>query len=102
MNSREIAEIILQQLGGAGRLKCMIGAKDFSYSSGDTYLSFKFMKGDLGINYLKIRLNAMDTYDLEFGKIVKHNYTVIKTYDDIYCDQLKSIFEETTKLYLSL
>lgn len=100
--SKQIAEIIGQQLGGLGRLKVMIGAKDFLYSSEDTYLSFKFMKGNQGINYCNIRLNGSDLYELTFGKIRGHNYTVIKTYDDIYCDQLKSIFESTTGLYLSL
>lgn len=101
MNGEEIAETIGHQLGGFNRLKVMIGAKDFSYTHIDSYLAFKFMTGDQGINYLKITLNVMDLYDLEFGKIRGHKYTIIKRYDDIYFDQLRSLFEQTTKLYLT-
>jgi hypothetical protein len=102
MNGKQIAEIIAQQLGGTGRLKCMIGAKDFCYDSNDTYFAFKHMKGNDGINYCKIKLNGLDLYDLTFGKIRGHNYTIIKEINNIYNDQLKSIFEQTTKLYVSL
>lgn len=40
----------------------------------------------------------MMTYDLVFYK----GFKVVENFGDIYCDQLKPIFEETTGLYLSL
>ena len=97
--SKQVAEIIVQQLGGFGRLKCMVAADCFGTSGND--LSFKF-KGSKIANYIKIKLNNMDLYDVEFGKIWGTKYTVVKTVDGLYFDQLVPVFENTTKLYLSL
>lgn len=97
--SKQVAEIIVQQLGGFGKLKCMVAANNFG-TSGDN-LSFKF-KGSKIANYIKITLNSLDLYDVEFGKIWGHNYKVIKEVNGVYNDQLIPIFENTTKLYLSL
>ena len=95
------ANITLSQLTQSNnptrRLKAMIGAKNF-LSDGKSFVSFKFMKS----GYVKIKLNAMDTYDMEFGKIRKFEYKVTKEFKGLYCDQLKSSFENHTKLYLSL
>jgi hypothetical protein len=44
----------------------------------------------------------MDTYDMEFGKIRKFEYKVIKEFKGLYDDMLKSTFEDHTKLALSL
>lgn len=97
--SKQVAETIVQQMGGFGRLKCMVGADHFG-TSGDN-LSFKF-KGSKVANYIKITLNGMDLYDVEFGKIWGTNYKIVKEIDGLYFDQLIPVFEDTTKLYLSL
>ncbi len=100
-NGQEVAQTILKQMGGTGKLSVMIGAKDFiSYPNG---VAFKFMDPGAGKpNYVKIVLNARDTYDLEFGRLRGMNYKVVKSFDDIYNDSLRSLFERTTGLYLSL
>lgn len=103
-----IAQTILKQIGGIAKITGMINAKDIlDLENG---VSFKF-SGSKKVNYVKIVLNGMDTYDLEFGKIsmkktdfgVKMpDYKKVKEFDDIYNDQLKGLFEQFTGLYLSL
>jgi hypothetical protein len=56
------------------------------------------MKGKNNITHLRITLNSMDTYDLEFGKIFKHSFQIVKVVNGVYNDQLQEIFTETTGL----
>ena len=86
-------------MGGQNRLVLMTGANNFGVLGNS--LSFRF-KGSKKANYLRITLNSMDTYDLEFGKVHGTNYKVVKTLTYIYSDQLIEIFENTTGLMLSL
>ena len=89
----EIAQIIASQLGGLRRLNVMIGAKN-AVNTGNG-LSFKFKKSKK-INYVKIELNGLDLYDIEFGNVAKYDYSVKEEFNNIYADQLKDLFEETT------
>lgn len=96
---KEIAATILRQMGGTGRLVAMTGAKDFcAHESG---VSFNF-KGSKVANYIKVILNSMDTYDVEFGKIRGYTYRVAKEMSGLHFDQLKEQFEEVTGLHLTL
>jgi len=95
----EVAKTILQQMGGVNKIKAMTGACNFGAS--DNLVSFKF-KMCKKANYVRITLNSMDLYDVEFIKIWGTKITIVKTYNGIYDDQLKSIFEDYTGLYLSL
>jgi hypothetical protein len=97
-NSNEVLNQLTNSSNGSNRLKAMIGAKQFLQSTEERWIRFKFMGG----TYLRITLNAMDTYDLEFFKIRKHEKVQIKEFKGIYCDMLKYTFEGHTKLYLSL
>jgi len=96
-----VARIILAQLGG-NRFALMTGAKNMAGHS--DALSFRlpsrFATG--GINYVKVTLNAMDTYDLEFGKVWGSNYRVIDTARGIYADNLRRVFTATTGLDTTL
>jgi hypothetical protein len=96
-----VGQTILKQMGGRNRLVGMIGAKDFiSYPNG---VAFKFMDPGAGKpNYVKITLNFRDTYDVEFGRLRGMNYKVIESFSDVYNNSLRSLFEKTTGLYLSL
>jgi hypothetical protein len=59
-----VANTILKQLGGAGRLKAMVGAKDFV---GDkNALTFKHMKSAKGTFAVRITLLPDDTYEMQF------------------------------------
>lgn len=88
----------IRQLGGFGRLKTFVGAKDF-VSDGNT-LRFRF-KGSKVATHLSITLNSLDTYDLKFLKVWGKDVKTVKEFENIYADQLVEIFEETTGLYLS-
>ena len=97
------AQTVVSQLGGAGRLKAMIGAKNFIQSQADNYLQFQFMSGAKNkANRIRITLNANDLYDIKFYNVRKFEEKVKEEFSDIYCDQLVSIFEDSTSLYLSL
>ena len=97
--NQEIAQTIIQQLGGGGRLVAMIGAKNFvAIESG---LSFKFGACPQ-YNYLSITLNGMDLYDLRLVKVRAHSIVREKTVSGIYAEDLRQTIESETKLCLSL
>ncbi len=95
------SEIILQQLGGH-KFIVMTGAKHIIGS--DYGLSFKlpsnFAKDE--INFVRITLNYLDLYDMEFIKIDGLKIKPIKSADNIYNDQLKEIFTSYTGLQTKL
>lgn len=98
--NQEIAETILQQLGGKGKLVMMIGAWNFKVEKNS--VSFRF-KGSQVVNYVKIILDASDTYNLEFMLInaSKGVCEEKEKFSMIYNDMLVSTFEEYTELYLT-
>lgn len=100
---KQVAQIALQQIGGVGRLSAMIGASNFSFDSENGTLQFHF-KSCKKANIIKIFLNGSDLYDLEFFKYNRRTLDVkkVKTFDDIYAEDLKPVIEKFTGLYLSL
>lgn len=92
--------VVLQQLGGAGRLAAMVGAK-ITYDNKNQNVGIRF-KGSTKANYVRITLNGKDLYDMEFLKIRGTSFKTVQTYNDVYGDQLKELFEKFTGLYLSL
>jgi hypothetical protein len=99
--TQENAIETFKQLGGTGRLKAMIGAQHFTYSTEDSYACFKF-KLSKAFNYVQVKLNSMDTYDVTFMKIWGIDIKKTETIEGIYSDQLIDLFESKTGLYLSL
>jgi hypothetical protein len=99
------ATITAQQLGGTNRLKTMIGAKDFMHDNGGNTLMFKF-SGSKVANYVRITLNAVDLYDIEFKKIGRKAgcLQAWKTgeFQNIGAENLKGTIEKFTGLYLSI
>ena len=93
-----VANTILEQLGGAGRLRMMTGAYNF-YDLGNG-LSFKIK--NQRANYIKITLTPMDLYDVEVGRIRGNTYKVVQKGEGLYFDQLKPFIEKATGMYLSL
>lgn len=98
----DIAETTIKQLGGYNRLRVMISADMFIYDREGT-LQFKF-KGSRRVNTVEIKLQPNDTYTMTFYKVTNHglNMREVKRFDDVYCEQLREIFEHETGLYLSL
>lgn len=102
------ADITLQQLGGRGRLTTMVGAKHFMSQNDGRTLTFRF-QGSKVANFIRITLNGLDYYDITFIKIGPMNrktyeapQTEVESFDNVAAEQLKSIFESTTGLYLTL
>ena len=103
--SNEVAQTILQQLGG-NKFIAMTGAKRFvAHEDG---LSFSLGRNASNANYVKITLNGKDLYDVKFERVTTNKTTfemkrVVKAEEkDLYCDMLQSTFTEITGLYTSL
>ena len=92
----QIANTILEQLGGTGRLVAMTGAKHFMVDGPG--VSFKFPNRAAGRpNHCKITLDGSDTYTVTFGRIVKFELRAPSTVEGIYADQLKGLFENAPR-----
>ena len=102
-----VATTILQQLGGR-QMMTMVGVKPLTVTTVDEKLGglrFRFDGTKLakgGINFVKVVLDYSDTYLLEFGRVWGKKYTVVATFDNVYCDDLQDIFESTTGMYTTL
>jgi hypothetical protein len=92
-----IATTILEQLGG-NKFRVMTGAKGFMGEANS--LSFKlparFAKD--GINFVRITLDASDTYSVAFAKGTK----VLASFEGIYAEDLTALFTRTTGLFTYL
>jgi hypothetical protein len=99
----EIANTIIQQLGGPGRLKAMAGCKDFMAL--DSGVSFGIGRNAAGINKCIVRLTEADLYDVEFGVVRRvkgvPTYKVVDKTEGAYADILKGLFERATGMYLT-
>ncbi len=105
----QVAETILEQMGGRGRIGAMIGVKR-TYLRNDTQgggvtLTFRG-RANKQINMVDILLDATDTYTMTFsafrGKLGYETKKIVKECSSIYADMLKPVFEDITGLYLSL
>jgi hypothetical protein len=92
---------VLRQLGG-NRFIAMTGAKDFFKDDKKQQIGFKIGRNAMSVNYVRITLNAMDTYDMEFLSIRNGVLKVKSKADGIYNDQLQDIFTEHTGMYTHL
>jgi len=86
---------------GMNRLVAMTGANRFLRDDKNKSISFKF-KGSRKWNYVRITLNAMDTYDVLFMKIWGSKEPKELLTEGLYSDMLQKHFENETKLYLTL
>jgi len=92
-----VASTILEQLGGIGRIKAMTGAYNFVDIGNGVSFRIKNQRA----NYVKIKLNSMDLYDLEIGRIRGDNYTIVSEHKNVYAEDLKPLIEKASGLYLS-
>ena len=100
---KEIANTINQQIGQ--KAFYMLGAKNKAYGvdkNGMVYLGFR-IRGSKKANYIKVIYDeGMDLYHMEFGKIRKYEYKVVRVETGVYFDMLNKTIEENTGLYTSL
>ncbi len=60
---------------------------------GENYLSFKSAGMVRWKGYVKITLNSLDLYDIEFSRFRAGKQTIDKVVNDVYCDQLVEIID---------
>ncbi|MFI9507220.1 hypothetical protein [Nocardia sp. NPDC052566] len=95
------ARTILEQLAGSQRrLIAMVGARDFLVL--ENGVAFRIMANAAKARNVRITLSGDDTYCMEFGNIRGLEFKVRRSFEGLYFDQLREIFEQTTELYLSL
>ena len=100
MSNLIVAETILKQLGG-NKFRMMTGAKHLA--GDENSLSMRIGRNSSNSNYLKITLNSMDTYDMEFAKVSKMGeMKSVTEYNNIYNDMLTDQFTAHTGMYTSL
>ena len=93
----KIWQIIMKQINYR-RLTVMVGGWNALYSEEKNYFCFRF-KASKSYNFCRITYNeGTDLYTVYICKIYGQKCINEKTFDDIYCDQLVSIFETTTGL----
>lgn len=94
-----VAMTILEQMGGIGRLRAFTGAHSFVRGEADVRFVWPQQVRSKP-NALVVRLRGDDTYTMEFSRVGKGGMTILKTLDGVYCDQLVSLFEKETGLFL--
>lgn len=124
--NQEIANTILQQLGG-GRFVAMTGARQLV--AVENGLRFRIGRNGSKANIVRIVLRGDDTYDMQFIRMghepnlydimrrtngreeflaaverARKNAEpkVLQEYNGVYCDQLEDLFRNYTKLYTRL
>lgn len=95
----QVANTILAQLGGAGRLAMMCGCKQFV--GGENSLSFKVGSNAKKVTAMMVTLDPTDTYTVAVFTGRGINMTKREELSDVYAEDLKRIFESTTGMYLS-
>lgn len=100
--SREIANTIFQQIGGA-KFRAMTGAKNVVVLTGGGLmidLPQNFAKDK--INRVTIRLNQSDTYDLAFERVRGESIQSVSSSEGVYADSLSEVFTRHTGLDTTL
>lgn len=93
-----IANTIKEQIGH--KTLYMIGAKNLMGL--ENGISFRIMKNPKKVNYVKVTLNGLDLYDIEYGWLYNFKYTVRSTEKNIYFDMLHGSIERNTALCTKL
>lgn len=101
LNNVEIANVILSQMGGAGRVRAMTGAKHFIAIEDGVQFDFPNRCRSRG-NCVRIVLDASDTYTVSFYNKSRKGADKVREVCGVYCDGLKSLFENQTGLRLSI
>lgn len=91
------ARIIQSQIGGKALF--MLGACNFATDGND--LRFK-IKGCKKINFVIIRVNSLDLYDIEFIKIKGYDIKKVSEYSSVYAESLRTLISSETGLAVNI
>lgn len=96
------AQTILQQLGGK-RFAMMTGAKNFLQDDVIQKLTMKIGRNAKKVTHVTISVNALDLYDITFLNIRGFNEPkVMSSFENVYAENMREIFESQTGMYLTL
>ncbi|MBL1208281.1 hypothetical protein [Geminocystis sp. GBBB08] len=98
-----IKTMITQFCGTIDRLVIMLGTKQIVYDNATAMIKFDF-KTCRKATLCSIRYDyGMDTYEMEFYKFNRKamEWETVKTFDNVYCEELTIIFEDFTGLILN-
>ena len=98
---KNIAIEILKQLGG-NKFIAMTGAKNFTCDNNSMGFRLPGTMTRNRINFIKITLNCMDTYDIVYKSIWGSKIKEIDSFDGVYNDMLQDVISSRTGLSLSL
>ena len=108
---KETAQTIINQLGG-NKFVVMTGSKNFSALTNGVCMDLS--KNKSGANRLEITLNGQDLYDMRFYKYTSAKFNKntmaftsekikeITNINDIFSDNLQSVFTKVTGMYTHL
>jgi predicted transcriptional regulator of viral defense system len=94
--STQIAKTIISQLGG-NRFVAMTGAKKFSALENGVQF-YVPMKTKNKSNIIKITLNGLDLYDVEFNRVYASKFTSISEFNNVYAEDIENLFRDETGL----
>lgn len=91
------AETILKQLGGM-RFIAMTGAKNLFFDNDKQFVSMQIMRNQAKAKWVKITLNCMDLYDMEFVSMKGNELVTVAERKGLYNDMLPAAFTAVTGL----
>jgi hypothetical protein len=100
--SYPVADTLIAQLGGAGQLRAMLGTTLLAVDENSVCFDFRMCRR---ANRCKVTYQpGLDVYRVEFY-LIRANRAIcnlVDSFDLVYADQLRSLFESTTGLRMSL
>ena len=102
--AKEIAQTILQQMGGR-HFVAMTGVRNLVYGENQwgPYLQMRLSKNKNRYTHLIVQYyEATDIYGMDFMQVNKDGIRKSVEIPNVYCDDLAELFEEHTGLYTSL
>lgn len=100
-NNMQVANTILQQLGG-NRFLVMTGAKNLL--GDEKSLHFKVGRNDAKVTHVRITFNGLDLYDVEFFRVAQRGLKVetLSSEHNVHVENLRDVFTAGTGLATSL
>lgn len=95
-----IAQTIISQLGGGRKLQMFIGLKQLINEPNGVTLVFPLPNHPGAVNRVRITLNGLDLYDMEFIRTRGASQKIVKEFNNVYAEDIKDRFEEGTGLYI--
>jgi len=102
--NNQIINTMMQQLGG-NKFMVMTGSKPQykQINCVNPLIAFKLVRNYSKANYLKVTyMIGTDLYKMEFIRMTKKKIETLQEFNNIFGDQLQSIFTEVTQLYTKL